>query len=165
MSALPESFRRDLDNLDDDSDDDESSEEDDQLPSRKEESSERVVERQQESKKDLEAQNESNNKVLDVGVSKHRQRILALRDSSAFKKVVEDVKSVNDKKFVGSTRKESYDLVMGSNSLIFDIDRKMFELYRLVTDLYNPKFPELPSIVQDSFQYINTVKLIGNKTI
>jgi len=39
----------------------------------------------------------------------------------------------------------------------------MQDIYRIITDIYNKKFPELPSLVTDSLDYVRTVKLIGNE--
>lgn len=187
MTALPDSYRRDLENLDEDSDSDSDENLDADVDADLEAEGRRQV---QEQGGEKQATNNVKGSIDDVAASakepgksvgeeagqssqephkrtdlaKARKGIHSLKNRADFISVTKRVNEMEASNFNSCTHKNVYDLVLETNALIFDIDRKMFEIYRLVVDLYSKKFPELPSLIQDSFQYINAVKLIGNKT-
>ncbi|KAK9245571.1 hypothetical protein V1506DRAFT_537725 [Lipomyces tetrasporus] len=55
-----------------------------------------------------------------------------------------------------------YKLLVEVNNLAADITNEIAALHKYVAEKYRPRFPELESLVLNSVEYANTVKVIGN---
>mmetsp|Transcript_17730 Transcript_17730/g.21518 ORF Transcript_17730/g.21518 Transcript_17730/m.21518 type:complete len:491 (+) Transcript_17730:128-1600(+) len=142
MTTLADSFLDDLNELDS------SGSEDEEVENEKEQliSDKKITDQAKESKEGKPQVVERNHKL--------ESKIKALRNTDDFQRIVADVKGNVD---------SGYKLVMSCNELIFKTDEAMQDIYQILTEIYSAKFPELPSLVTDSFDYVRTVKLIGNK--
>lgn len=102
-----------------------------------------------------------------------KERVIAnvafLRRSDRYKNHVKQVKKYLDMPAsinhgVNAEEDPEYLAVLKSNDLMVEIDDEMMTVYRLVIDLYQPKFPELESLVQNPIDYVHVVQKIGNET-
>lgn len=56
-----------------------------------------------------------------------------------------------------------YQLIVRANNLAADIDHEMATVHKFATDNYSKRFPELESLVPNPYDYIRTVKALGNR--
>ncbi|KAF3692008.1 U4/U6 small nuclear ribonucleoprotein Prp31 Pre-mRNA-processing factor 31 [Channa argus] len=54
-----------------------------------------------------------------------------------------------------------YRLIVAANNLTVEIDNELNIIHKFIRDKYSKRFPELESLVPDSFDYIRTVKELG----
>lgn len=57
-----------------------------------------------------------------------------------------------------------YQLIVSANNLAAEIDNEIAIVHKFVRDHYASKFAELERLVTNPFDYVKTVKLIGNET-
>ena len=56
-----------------------------------------------------------------------------------------------------------YQLIVRANNLAAEIDHEMATVHKFATDNYSKRFPELESLVPNPYDYIRTIKALGNQ--
>jgi len=79
--------------------------------------------------------------------------ILSLRKSKEFQELLIKARG----------KSNDVDVVLGCNEMIYKIDEKLMEGYKILQKVYSKKFPELETLVTVPIDYVRTVKIIGNE--
>lgn len=56
-----------------------------------------------------------------------------------------------------------YPTIVAANSLAFEMDYEIIQVQKFISDHYEPRFPELESLIPTPKEYARAVKLIGNE--
>lgn len=93
--------------------------------------------------------------------------IAKLRDSKNFNQTLEELRGFQQKRSSSSIcgpaeADPEYQLIVKANNLAASIDHELAIVHKYTTDNYSKRFPELESLVSTPFDYIRTVKALGN---
>ncbi|XP_072168624.1 U4/U6 small nuclear ribonucleoprotein Prp31-like [Diadema setosum] len=93
--------------------------------------------------------------------------IAKLRDSPELRNVLSQIKYYQDNPRKGEVMgpveaNPEYQLIVQANNLSVEIDNEINVIHKFVRDHYQKRFPELDSLVPNSFEYLGTVKELGN---
>ncbi|XP_054762711.1 U4/U6 small nuclear ribonucleoprotein Prp31-like [Lytechinus pictus] len=93
--------------------------------------------------------------------------IAKLRDSQELQGVLTQIKYYQENPRKGEVMgpveaNPEYQLIVQANNLSVEIENEINIIHKFVRDHYQKRFPELDSLVPNSFEYLGTVKELGN---
>ncbi|KAF9954558.1 U4/U6-U5 snRNP complex subunit prp31 [Mortierella alpina] len=108
--------------------------------------------------------------MREVGSAKNARDIAKLMDSDEMKGIMKDIAHFQ----AVATSKGSdvsgmveddpeYQLIVKANALTVAIDNEILVVHKFIRDHYEPKFPELETLVANPMDYARTVKRIANQ--
>ncbi|ORZ06591.1 Nop domain-containing protein [Lobosporangium transversale] len=108
--------------------------------------------------------------MRDVQTAKNARDIAKLMDSTEMKSILRDIAHYKTE----SKSKESevsgmveddpeYQLIVKANTITVAIDNEILVVHKFIRDHYEPKFPELETLVANPLDYARTVKRIANQ--
>ncbi|KAI1318239.1 U4/U6 small nuclear ribonucleoprotein Prp31 [Mortierella claussenii] len=108
--------------------------------------------------------------MREVQGAKNARDIAKLMDSNEMQEILQDIahfQSVSDSKgseVSGMVEDDpEYHLIVKANAITVAIDNEILVVHKFIRDHYEPKFPELETLVPNPLDYARTVKRIANQ--
>ncbi|KAG0046657.1 U4/U6-U5 snRNP complex subunit prp31 [Gryganskiella cystojenkinii] len=108
--------------------------------------------------------------LRDVQGAKHARDIAKLMDSNEMRGILKDIAHFQSEAAVKGTDvtgmvedDPEYQLIVKANTITVVIDNEILVVHKFIRDHYEPKFPELETLVANPMDYARTVKRIGNQ--
>ncbi|KAF9364184.1 U4/U6 small nuclear ribonucleoprotein Prp31 [Mortierella sp. NVP85] len=107
--------------------------------------------------------------MRDVQNAKNARDIAKLMDSAEMQGILKDIAHYRSKAEAKGTEVSGmveddpeYQLTVKANTITVAIDNEILVVHKFIRDHYEPKFPELETLVANPMDYARTVKRIGN---
>ena len=92
--------------------------------------------------------------------------IAKMRDSDILQNLLKQIDFFTNqpkREIIGTVEADpEYKLIVDANNIAMDIDNEIHLVHKFVRDIYNIRFPELESLVQQPLDYMKTVLELGN---
>ncbi|KAF9324731.1 U4/U6 small nuclear ribonucleoprotein Prp31 [Podila minutissima] len=119
---------------------------------------------------DTEADSALEAMMREVAAAKHARDIAKLMDSEDMKGILKDIThfqalSASKGSDVSGMVEDDpeYQLIVKANTITVAIDNEILVVHKFIRDHYEPKFPELETLVANPMDYARTVKRIANQ--
>ncbi|KAF9215267.1 U4/U6-U5 snRNP complex subunit prp31 [Podila verticillata] len=119
---------------------------------------------------DTEADSALEAMMREVAAAKHARDIAKLMDSDDMNGILKDIAhfqalSASKGSDVSGMVEDDpeYQLIVKANTITVAIDNEMLVVHKFIRDHYEPKFPELETVVANPMDYARTVKRIANQ--